>query len=81
MDQLVISILEGQRRFINKNMDKVFTSFQNRLIVIMDPLGHLCSTLKKIKNSFETTPDDSAHVHIDNIENNWQQSVVWVKQM
>ena len=70
MDPLVISILEGQRRSINKNVDRAFMSIQNRLCVTMGPLVHLWLTLDKIINSFEMNPnlDDSAHVQLDNID-------------
>jgi len=70
IDPLVISILEGQRRSINKNVDRAFTAIQNRLFMTMGPLVHLWLTLDKINNSFETTPnlDDSAHAQLDNID-------------
>lgn len=70
MDPLVISILEGQRRSINKNVDRYITAIQNRLFRTMGPLVHLWLTLDKINNSFETAPnlDDSAHAQLYNID-------------
>jgi len=70
IDPLVISILEGQRRSINKNVDRAFTAIQNRLFMTMGPLVHLWLTLDKINNSFEMNPnlEDSAHAQLDNID-------------
>lgn len=70
MDPLVISILEGQHRSINKNVDRAFTSIKNRLFMTMGPLVHVWLTLDKINNSFEMNPnlDDRAHAQLDNID-------------